>query len=162
VQRIALDLAGRTREQVAKAWIDTMVAAIRKHDARCLVTVGVIPWAHYFPGAKPIFNAKEVGGVLDFVCVHFYPKKGEVDKAIAALKVYDVGKPIVVEEMFPMHCSLEELDAFVEQSRGTATGWVGFYWGKGIQACRKDGDLNGAITAAWLEYFQEKAGRMRN
>jgi len=30
VQRIALDLAGRTREQVAQAWVDKLVAAIRK------------------------------------------------------------------------------------------------------------------------------------
>jgi hypothetical protein len=162
VQRIALDLAGRTQDAVAKAWIDTLVAAIRRHDARRLITVGEIPWAHYFPGAKPLFHAKGIGSGLDFVSVHFYPKKGEVDKAIAALKVYDVGKPIVVEEMFPIHCSQEELDSFIEKSRELAAGWIGFYWGKGIEACRKDGTLNGTITATWLEYFQKKASGMQN
>jgi len=40
VQRITLDLKDRTREQVAKAWIDTLVDAIRKHDQRHMVTVG--------------------------------------------------------------------------------------------------------------------------
>jgi len=43
VQRITLDLAGRTREQVARSWVDKLVAVIRKHDTRHMVTVGVIP-----------------------------------------------------------------------------------------------------------------------
>ncbi len=162
VQRIALDLAGRTREAVAKAWIDTMVAAIRNHDRRTLVTVGVIPWAHVFPGAKPLFHGKETGAGLDFVSVHFYPKKGEVEKAVAALRVYDVGKPVVVEEMFPMSCSLEELDAFVEASREVADGWIGFYWGKRIDEYRPEDGLSGAITRGWLECFRGKAKGMRN
>ena len=50
VQRITLDPAGRTAKQVAKAWVDKLVAAIRKHDNRHMITVGVIPWAHTFPG----------------------------------------------------------------------------------------------------------------
>lgn len=161
VQRISLDLAGRSREQVARAWVDTLVTAIRRRDPRHLITVGEIPWAHHFPGAKPLFQAQEVGRRLDFVSLHIYPKKGEVDRAIAALKVYDVGKPIVVEEMFPMKCGLQELDDFVEKSRYLARGWIGFYWGKGIEECRREGDLKGAIMAGWLEYFREKAPRMR-
>jgi hypothetical protein len=43
VQRITLDLAGRSRHEVARAWIDTLVAAIRKHDPHTMITVGVIP-----------------------------------------------------------------------------------------------------------------------
>jgi len=161
VQRIALDLAGRTREAVAKAWIDTLVAAVRRHDTRHLVTVGAIPWAHIFPGAKPLFHAKDTGAALDFVSVHVYPKKGEVDQAVAALKVYDVGKPVVVEEMFPMSCSLEELDAFVEASRGIAAGWIGFYWGKRIEDYTPEDGLSGAMTRAWLEYFRGKSAEIR-
>lgn len=34
VQRLALDLAGRSREQIAEAWVNRMVDAIRKHDRR--------------------------------------------------------------------------------------------------------------------------------
>ena len=32
VQRISLDLAGRSREDVARQWVEQMVAAIRRHD----------------------------------------------------------------------------------------------------------------------------------
>jgi hypothetical protein len=158
VQRITLDLAGRTREQVAKAWVDKLAAAIRKHDDRHIITVGVIPWAHVFPAAKPLFYSKEVGGSLDFASVHFYPKKGEVDKALTALAAYDVGKPLVVEEMFPLHCSIEELNAFVDGSRKIADGWIGFYWGKTIEEyAGPDLDLPGALTKTWLKYFRAKA-----
>jgi len=158
VQRITLDLAGRTREQVAKAWVDKLVGAIRKHDQRHMITVGVIPWAHVWPNAKPLFYSKQVGENLDFASVHFYPKKGEVEKALKALAVYDVGKPLVVEEMFPLSCGAEELDAFIDGSRNIADGWISFYWGKSIEDyARGDLDITGAIIKSWLEHFRAKA-----
>lgn len=161
VQRITLDLAGRTREQVAKAWVDKLVAAIRKHDQHHLITVGVIPWAHTWPKARPLFYSKQVSENLDFASVHFYPKKGEVNKALKALSIYDVGKPLVVEEMFPLKCSLEELGNFVDDSRATADGWIGFYWGKTPHECRRSGTLVDAITAAWLEFFEKNANAVK-
>ncbi|MDX1565420.1 MAG: cellulase family glycosylhydrolase, partial [Phycisphaeraceae bacterium] len=39
VQRISLDLAGRTQKQVAAAWVRTLAAAIRKKDSRTPITV---------------------------------------------------------------------------------------------------------------------------
>jgi hypothetical protein len=157
VQRITLDLAGRTREQVAKAWVDKLVTAIRKQDTHHLITVGVIPWAMVWPNAKPFFNSKEVGENLDFVSVHFYPEKGKVDKALTALAVYDVGKPLIIEEMFPLACSTKELDAFIDGSRTIAEGWISFYWGKTIDEYAEDRTIAGAITKEWLEHFQSKA-----
>jgi hypothetical protein len=53
VQRVALDLAGRSREEVARAWVQQLTTAIRQIDARTLITVGVIPWAHVFPTPNP-------------------------------------------------------------------------------------------------------------
>jgi len=157
VQRITLDLAGRSREQVAKAWVDRLVAAIRRHDKRHLITVGVIPWVHTWPKARPLFYSKQVSENLDFASVHFYPEKGKVEKALSALAAYDIGKPLVVEEMFPLKCSLEELDAFIDSSRANADGWIGFYWGKTPEESRRSATLSDAVTAAWLEYFKNKA-----
>lgn len=157
VQRITLDLAGRTRKQVARAWVDKLVAAIRKHDDRHMITVGVIPWVHTFPKAKPLFYSKEVSENLDFVSVHFYPKSGKVNEALTALAAYDIGKPLVVEEIFPLKCSEEELDVFIDASRTIADGWIGFYWGKTIEEyAEEDLDLAGAITKNWLKYFRAK------
>lgn len=163
VQRISLDLAGRTREQVARAWVDRMTAAIRRHDPRRLVTVGVIPWAHVFPKAKPLFHSEKVGANLDFVSVHFYPKKGEVEEALKALAVYEIGKPLVVEEMFPLKCSLDEMDDFIRRSSKFVDGWVSFYWGRTIGEYREaEPSLAGAITAKWLERFKKLGPEMRD
>jgi hypothetical protein len=161
VQRITLDLAGRTRQQVAKAWVDRLVTAIRKQDDRHLITVGVIPWALVFPRAKPLFYCEEVAENLDFASVHFYPEKEKIDAALAALAVYDIGKPLVVEEMFPLKCSAAELEAFIDGSRQVADGWIGFYWGKTIAECRQSQELADALTRGWLELFQRKADTIR-
>lgn len=157
VQRISRDLAGRTREEVARQWVKKLTAAIREVDNQHLITVGVIPWAHVFKGAKPLFYAPDVGQPLDFVSVHFYPKKDEVDKALDALKVYEIGKPLVVEEIFPLSSSIEEVDAFIEGSREFADGWISFYWGKTIEESEKQGDFKGALIAAWLKYYRNHA-----
>jgi hypothetical protein len=157
VQRIALDLKGRTREQVAEAWVDKLVSAIRKHDDNRAVTVGVIPWALTFPGAKPLFYSRRVGRRLDFVSVHFYPEKGKTDKALKALAVYDVGKPIVVEETFPLKCSAKQLEAFMDGSRGLVAGWITFYWGKTPDELRRSGTIRDAILLQWLNVFSRRA-----
>lgn len=162
VQRLSLDLAGRTREQVAKAWVNRLVDAIELHDKERMVTVGVIPWVFVFGAGKPIFYSDEVGERLDFVSVHFYPKAGEVDKALTALKAYEVGKPLVIEEMFPLACSEAELVEFVRRSTKEVDGWFSFYWGATAEELRATTppSIGDAITASWLEKFRELSGEM--
>lgn len=159
VQRISLDLKGRSREEVAEAWVNRMVKAIRKHDDSHMITVGVIPWVFTFGGGKPLFHGPRVGKELDFVAVHFYPRKGEVEKALKALRAYEVGKPLVVEEMFPLKCSGEELIEFVDRSAAHVDGWISFYWGQTAKELREKEDrtIAEAITASWLEKFREAA-----
>jgi hypothetical protein len=87
------------------------------------------------------------------------PKSGEVDKALTALAVYDIGKPIVIEEMFPLSCSVDELDQFIDgsRSRKLACGWIGFYWGKTIAEYKADqGSIADAFALRWLDYFAKK------
>jgi hypothetical protein len=157
VQRLTLDPAGRTNHEIAKAWVAKLCGAIREVDEQHLITVGVIPWALVFRGAKPLFYDPEVGEPLDFASVHFYPKAGEVDLALEALAVYNVGKPLVIEETFPLSCSLEEEAEFIRRSADIADGWVSFYWGTTIEESRQKGDLHGAIMASWLEWFRDNA-----
>ena len=154
VQRLSLDRAGRTSKQIAGDWVKQMVAAIRDVDARHMITVGVIPWALTWKNAKPLFYSPEICRPLDFVSVHFYPKKGKVAEAIDALSVYDIGKPLVIEEMFPLRCGIDELEDFIDQSRTQVDGWISFYWGETIDENRQKGDLTGAVVAQWLERFQ--------
>ena len=159
VQRIALDLKGRSREEIAETWVNRMVAAVRKHDENSLITVGVIPWVFAFGGGKPLFHGPRAGQKLDFVAVHFYPEKGNIEKALTALKAYEVGKPLVIEEMFPLKCSAEELLQFVDRSASHADGWMSFYWGKTAAELRakEDRTIADSITAAWLDSFASAA-----
>ncbi|MCA9136438.1 MAG: cellulase family glycosylhydrolase [Planctomycetales bacterium] len=163
VQRLTLDLKGRTREQVADAWVTKMTDAIRKHDPQHMVTVGVIPWVFVFGGGKPLFHSPPISDKLDFVAVHFYPKKGEVDKALKALSAYEVGKPLVVEEMFPLKCGQDELVEFIERSGEYTDGWISFYWGKTADelSAKADATFGDAITASWLVKFQEMADKVK-
>ena len=158
VQYITRENRGRTRAEVARAWVDTLVAAIRIHEPRRLITVGEIPWGMVFRGAKPVFADPSVGGKLDFACIHLYPKTGETDLALKVLSEHRLGKPVVIGEMFPLSCSVEELAGFVKQTRGTAAGWMSFYWGESVEElAAASPDIGKAITRAWLEAFRTLA-----
>ncbi len=157
VQRISLDLGERTRRDVARDWVRKLTDAIREVDDEHLITVGVIPWAHVFKNAKPIFYDAEVGRPLDFVSVHFYPKTGKVDEAVRALKVYELGKPLVVEEFFPLHCSLEEASEFVNATRPLVDGWVSFYWGVTSDEYVQRDNVTSGLMVKWLRWFQSHA-----
>jgi hypothetical protein len=163
VQRLALDAKGRDRKQIAADWVQRMCDAIRKHDSERLVTVGVIPWVFVFGKGKPTFYSERVGKPLDFVSIHVYPKRGEVDRAIESLQAYEVGKPIVIEEMFPLKCGIDELTEFVRRSADSVDGWISFYWGTPPQVLRKKSSptMAEAITASWLEQFAELGESMR-
>lgn len=160
VQRLTIDFKGRQPKEIAKAWVNQMAGAIRKNDSRHLLTVGAIPWALEWPNAKPLFYAQDVSEKLDFVSLHFYPKTGEIDKALKALAVYDIGKPMVIEEMFPMKCSTEDLGKFIGGSKKLAAGWIGFYWGMTIEELKnKERTIAEEMTFQWLEYFQREGPR---
>lgn len=162
VQRISNNPAGRTSQAIAEAWVQKLTEAIRRHDRDHLVTIGVIPWAQVFPGAKPLFYAPDVARHLDFVSVHFYPKSGEVDKALTALAVYDVGKPLVVGEIFPLHCTLEELDQFIDGASDRVEGWISHYFGHSIEEHEAGAKPAGELVAKFLKYWREKGTRLTN
>ncbi len=161
VQRIALEEKGRSREEIAAAWIGAMVSSIREKDPDHLITVGVIPWATVFPKAKPLFHGPETGKLLDFVSVHFYPESGKLDQALDALRVYDVGKPLLVEEVFPLKCSGTDLEQFIARADGIADGWVGFYWGRtAAEYAGEGGSIADSLIGDWLRRFRQLAPEM--
>jgi hypothetical protein len=158
VQRLTLDPAGRSREQIAQAWVEKMSDAIREHDSEGLITVGVIPWVYTFPKAKPLFYSPEVSAPLDFVSVHFYPEAGKSDRAFEALQAYCVGKPLVVEEFFPLKCSLPEADRFIDRAADFVSGWFSFYWGTPAHEYAQQSGIADALKSKWLNYFKNKSG----
>lgn len=157
VQFITLSAAGRTRYKVARKWIRHLVTSIRRHDRRHLITVGLVPWSLDRTGVTSGFIPDKVTGDLDFIAMHIYPESGKVDEAVKTLKAFAaVGKPVVIEEIFPLKCGAEELGQFIDESRQHAAGWIGFYWGKKPKEYRPPETVREAIVLSWLDLFHEK------
>ncbi len=156
VQRISNKPAGRDAKDIAEAWVKMQVGAIRKHDKETLTTVGVIPWAFVWANAKPLFYSPQVARHLDFVSIHVYPKGDSLDKEIAAVAVYDIGKPLVVEEFFPMNCSTKDLDKFMDGASPRVDGWISHYFGYTTAEHRDGAKPAGALVAEFFDYWSKK------
>jgi len=156
VQFITLETKGRERHEIARQWIERLVTAIRRNDRRRLVTVGMVPWSLDRPGLTSGFVPDKVAGKLDFIAMHLYPKKDKVDDAIETLRGFQVGKPVVIEETFPLRCGLEDFERFLDATRPHAAGWIGFYWGKTPAEYKDPKTIGEAVTRQWLELFREK------
>jgi hypothetical protein len=153
VQHIVLDPAGRNPDDIARQWTRQMTAAIRKHDKQRLITIGMLPIK---PGDSDESHGFVPGALkddLDFIAVHLYPESKKLDEAMATLKLFDVGKPLVIEEIFPLTATSKELAQFIEQSRAIADGWIGFYWGKTVAEMKDDPGPFDKSMLAWLELF---------
>jgi hypothetical protein len=157
VQFVTLDQKDRPRPAIARQWVRHLAAAIRQQDKRHLITVGLVDWSLDRPGLTSGFVPAKVAGDLDFVSVHLYPKKGKVDEALQTLAGFAVGRPVLIEETFPLACSPQELEGFIEASKDHAAGWIGFYWGKPPEELRRSRAISDALTLGWLELFQRKA-----
>jgi hypothetical protein len=105
-----------------------MTAAIRKHDQRHLITVGLVWISIANPEVWSGFPPAEISAAVDFLAVHVYPESGKVNVALDTLRRYQTGKPVVIEETFPMNSSVPEWREFMVESRGIAQGWLGHYW----------------------------------
>jgi hypothetical protein len=162
VQVITLDQSDRPRPEIARAWIKQLRAAIRKHDEKHLVTVGLVDWSLDRKGLTSGFVPEKIAGDLDFLCVHIYPEKGKVDEALKTLAgLAAAGKPVVIEETFPLKAGAEDFARFIDGSTKDAAGWIGFYWGQPPDELRKHKTIGAAITLQWLEIFEKKGQELR-
>jgi len=157
LQRLSLDQTNRPPNEISREWTHTLVAAIHKRDKKHLITIGLLPaW-----GLSP----KVVGPELDFIAVHIYPNAGKVDEAISNLKQFDMGKPIVIEETFPLSCGVEDERAFLLKSRGIASGWIGQYPDESpaeLHALKRSGKITPGQAAylGWVELFRDVGPQM--
>lgn len=157
LQMIALDPAGRKREDIAAAWIKQLSAAIREQDKETLITVGMLPWSRQWKFLSG-FLPKTVGPELDFLCVHIYPDSKKPGEDMECLKQFVIGKPIVIEETFALSCTIPELAKFLKESREFACGWVGHYDGATIEEINgferaKTMTMPQAAYREWLKLF---------
>ncbi len=157
VQMISLDQGDRPRPTIARQWVQRLTVAIRQEDRRHLITVGLVDWSLDRKGLTSGFVPEKIAEDLDFQSVHIYPERGKVDEALKTLAGFSVGKPVLIEETFPLKCSLVELERFLDESKKEATGWIGFYWGQTPEELRRSKEIKDALMLSWLELFQKKA-----
>jgi hypothetical protein len=161
VQFISLDQGGRPRPDLAARWVRVLTAAIRRADRSHLITVGLVDWSLDRPGLTSGFVPGRVAADLDFLSVHMYPERGKVGEAVRTLAGFVVGKPVVVEETFPLRCSVAELEEFLDRSGTHAAGWLGFYWGRTPQELRGSKRIGDALMLGWLEFFERRGKSLR-
>jgi hypothetical protein len=157
VQFVTLDPRDRPRPAIARQWIQHLASAIRKVDRRHLLTVGLVPWSLDRPGLTSGFVPEQIVGDLDFLCIHLYPEAKKLDEAMQTLQGFSVGKPVLIEETFPLKCSPKELAEFIDESRKHAAGCISFYWGKPPEELRRSQRIGDALLLHWLELFASRA-----
>jgi hypothetical protein len=67
-----------------------------------------------------------------------------------------VGKPVAIEEAFPLRYPMPEFEPFVKDSRAIASGRLGFHWGKTPSALRASGTIADALMLGWLDVSQRR------
>jgi len=156
VQCITLDQRERPRPEIARLWIHQLASEIRQVDSKHLITVGLVDWSLDRPGLSSGFVPEKVAEDLDFLCVHLYPEAGKLDDNLKTLEGFAIGKPVVIEETFPLKCSFVEFETFLDRSKAHAAGWISFYWGKPPEELRKSSDFGDALLLKELEVFEKK------
>jgi len=159
VQFISRDIGDRERYSVARAWIHNLVSAIREIDQKHLITVGLVDWSLDRSGLTSGFVPEKIAQELDFLCAHIYPVGGKISEALEKTRAFAAcGKPVVIEETFPLKCSTKEFDRFIRDSHPAACGWIGFYWGATIDELESNRKRSIAIsiTLGCLKYFMYK------
>jgi Cellulase (glycosyl hydrolase family 5) len=153
VEYINLDPAGRTATDIARAWARQLTDAIHQHDRRHAITLGMIWLDGVKPENMPIAPAA-IAPEVDFLAVHMYPATGRIDLALEALTHYRIGKPIVVEETFPLHCTSKEYADFLRRSRATASGWLAHFWSLTPDDLRGKTDAPSVLMLESLDSFR--------
>lgn len=153
VENLTKDAGRRSRTELTREWMAGLTAAIRRRDPARLITCGMF-FIFDVPGGLTLGpDPRAIAGGLDYLSVHMYPKDANADVELKLLETLKLGKPVVIEEMFPLGCSMETFRRFVDGTRGTASGWIGFYWGKTLEEYRRSKEMKDAFMRQWLEFF---------
>jgi hypothetical protein len=124
VQRIVREVAGRDGSALARRWIRLLKGAIRTHDRRHLIGLGMLP----FEGP---FGAGNVADLLDVLLVHEYPENGRAAEAVGLVREFAAqGKPVIVGETAPLLGSPKTWRSFLTGARRFVNGYLFFYDGR--------------------------------
>jgi endo-1,4-beta-mannosidase len=156
VQFINLNPAKRERTDIARQWTQLMVNSIRKYDRRHLITIGLFMIEYGLPENSSGFGPMQIGSELDFIRLHLYPEANNIDQWVNVLmRSAQAGKPVIIEEIFPLKCDVKTLENFIERTSGIASGLIGFYWGKTPTELKQSEKMTDQVTLQWIKLFQQ-------
>lgn len=155
VENLTLEPGKRARSDLTREWMRRLIPAIRKNDPSRLITCGMFFLFEVPAGLTLSPDPKTLAEDLDYFSVHMYPKDASVDRNLELLGTLPPDKPVVIEETFPLGCTMPAFRRFFLGTRGRVSGWMGFYWGRTLDECRRSGDLHDAFVRQWLEFFVE-------
>lgn len=143
-QWLVRDARGRPAEEIGSQWVEKMIAAIREHDTIRPITLGT----YGVPGAAPVLTDRGVHEQLDLVSPHLYPTSGEIDRALTRISRFDVGKPVVLAETFPLRTTATEWKQFLLDALPNLDGFVSQYDGRTIAELEAEGTWSPWLDAA--------------
>jgi hypothetical protein len=152
IQRIVRETSGRDAAQLARRWTRMLTRAIRQHDRRHLVGIGLLP-------VGGPFGAANIADLLDILLVHEYPEEVKETEAIDLVRDFAAaGKPVVLGETAPLLASLDTWRAFLSGSHQFLDGYLFFYDGRAPE------EIGGTPADAWyaaaLDEFLELQGSL--
>jgi hypothetical protein len=155
-QYIALDGTPASRSDIAQRWTHTLVSAIHNADPQRLVTIGLVDWS--LPHCKPSsgFVPEYIAPLLDFVCLHIYPESGKVNEAVDVVKQFCLGKPLLIDESFPLKCEMKEFDRFLTAIQPMVNGVLGFYTDQVAEPRTDHHHIRNRAMHDWLQIFAQQ------
>lgn len=162
IQFITLDGTQQPNHEVALEWIHYLSAAIRRHDKKRLITVGLVDWSLKNSRIKSGFFPDRIVHAVDFISAHLYPEEGKPEEMLKKLHGFCVGKPVLIDETFHLKCSVEEEEWFLREASKRVQGFFGFYIDtisllENSAGRRADHETRHRVMSEWISIFQKSA-----
>jgi len=127
-----------------KEWIGVMTEAIRAKDSSTPITYGSLALGSY-----NLFSSD-----LSYLSPHMYPRHGELDVHIDRVKNNPTDVPVVIEEIFNLHCSTDDIKEFLAAIDGDYQGLMGHYFGTPIEELTNN-TIADAIQKDFYEFIRD-------
>jgi hypothetical protein len=123
-------LRGKERDRFALArnWIKKMKSAVRSQDPEHLITIGLMDWSlERPPELNTGFTPHKIKDLVDFFGIHVYPASNGRKEFVDTVSAFNIGLPVVLEEVSHLECDIEEFVGHVEAVRPFIHGLFSFY-----------------------------------
>ena len=121
IQYMDKDAGRRDQMAIARRWTLVLARAIRDHDRRHLIGIGLLPFV------KGPFGAANLQDLLDVLVLHDYPRAGKAASSVRVARAFArYGKPVVLGETAMVLCDEATQRRFLLDARPHLQGFLTF------------------------------------